>query len=78
MKIQLNLYASLSRCMPEGIPGDHVLELDAGMRVKEILERLGVSMESVKMIFVNGRHATPETVLVDGDRVGVFPPVAGG
>jgi len=78
MKVVLNLYASLARCMPEASPGGYTLEVGADTRVKEILLRLGVPMESVKMIFVNGRHATAEAVLRDGDRVGVFPPVAGG
>jgi len=30
------------------------------------------------MIFLNGLHATGDEVLREGDRVGVFPPVAGG
>ena len=77
-KIQLNLYASLSRFMPKDASSDHGLELAGETTVSEVLERFGVPLETVKMIFINGRHAGMDAVLEDGDRVGVFPPVAGG
>jgi molybdopterin converting factor small subunit len=35
-------------------------------------------MDKVKIIFLNGIHASGEETLREGDRVGVFPPVAGG
>jgi molybdopterin converting factor small subunit len=34
--------------------------------------------EAPKVIFLNGVHATGNEVLKEGDRVGAFPPVAGG
>jgi molybdopterin converting factor small subunit len=37
-----------------------------------------VPLETVKLIFLNGIHAKDNEVLKDGDRLGVFPPVAGG
>ena len=48
------------------------------MTVKELLETTGVPLGDVKTIFINGLHASGDTVLGDADRVGVFPPVAGG
>ena len=78
MKIQLNLYASLSKFMPEDARSGHGLELGGGTTVRAVLERFGVPLETVKMIFINGRHAGMDTVLEEGDRLGVFPPVAGG
>ena len=77
-KIQLNLYASLSRFMPEEARSGDGLVLDVGTTVRAVLVRFGVPLETVKMIFINGRHAEMDTVLEDGDRLGVFPPVAGG
>ncbi|MBW1785655.1 MAG: MoaD/ThiS family protein [Deltaproteobacteria bacterium] len=77
-KIQLNLYASLSRFMPEEDRSGHGLELAGETTVREVLVRFNVPLETVKMIFINGRHAGMDAVLNDGDRVGVFPPVAGG
>ena len=31
-----------------------------------------------KLVFINGRRATLNTILKDGDRLGVFPPIGGG
>jgi molybdopterin converting factor small subunit len=49
-----------------------------GTTIKALLENLEVPLETVKLIFVNGVHAKDDDVLKEGDRLGVFPPVAGG
>jgi sulfur carrier protein ThiS len=79
MKIHLRLFASLGRYAPpgEGTEGREVT-LAEGATVGSLLERLGIPAGVVKLVFVNGVHATADTVLRNGDRVGVFPPVAGG
>ena len=79
MKIELNLYASLARYVSREagrIPGP--IEAAEGTTILQLLRGLDLPMEKVKMIFLNGVHARGEEVLQDGDRVGVFPPVAGG
>jgi sulfur-carrier protein len=80
MKIELKLYASLGKYMPqvplEKKPG--YLEIQEGTTIKALLEELKVPLETVKLIFVNGVHAKDDDVLKEGDRLGVFPPVAGG
>jgi sulfur-carrier protein len=80
MKIELRLYASLGKYMPqvplEKKPG--YLEIGEGTTIKALLEELRVPLETVKLIFVNGVHAKDNDILKDGDRLGVFPPVAGG
>jgi molybdopterin converting factor small subunit len=54
------------------------LEVAEGTTVKALLENLRVPLETVKLIFLNGIHARENEVLKEGDRLGVFPPVAGG
>jgi sulfur carrier protein ThiS len=54
------------------------LEIGEGMTIKALLENLKVPLETVKLIFLNGTHAKDNEVMNDGDRLGVFPPVAGG
>jgi molybdopterin converting factor small subunit len=80
MKIELKLYASLGKYMPqaplEKKPG--YLEIQEGITIKALLEELKVPLETVKLLFVNGVHAKDNDILKDGDRLGVFPPVAGG
>jgi len=76
----MNLFASLARYMPDKISshGHRVMETADGTTIVEILKRLDVPLDKVKVIFLNGVHAKGEEILKEGDRVGVFPPVAGG
>ena len=74
MKVELNLYASLARSVPRTGP----MEIDGETTILGLLRRLDVPMEKVKIIFLNGIHASGIETLREGDRVGVFPPVAGG
>jgi len=74
MKVELNLYASLARFVPRTGP----MEIDGETTILELLRRLDVPMEKVKIIFLNGIHASGRESLKEGDRIGVFPPVAGG
>ena len=79
MKIELNLYASLKRYLPEKSSGNScALEVEEGIRVRDLLARMGVPPEAPKFVFLNGVHAKGGEVLKDGDRVGAFPPLAGG
>ena len=79
MKIDVYLYATLILHLPEGAKGRALsLEADENTSVRDVMKRLEIPEKSVKLIFVNGVHAQPETVLTDGDRVGLFPPVGGG
>jgi sulfur-carrier protein len=74
MKVELNLYASLARFVPRSGP----LEVDENTTILALLRHLDVPIEKVKIIFLNGIHASGDETLHEGDRVGVFPPVAGG
>jgi molybdopterin synthase sulfur carrier subunit len=80
MKIQLNLFASLSRFLPEprGSSFSNLVEIPDGTTIKSILEDLHVPPELPKIIFLNGIHADETSVLKEGDRLGIFPPLAGG
>lgn len=80
MKIELNLYASLARYLPReaGAPRSSIQEVDEGTTILALLHRLQVPMDRVRLIFLNGLHAHGDEPLSEGDRVGVFPPVAGG
>jgi len=49
-----------------------------GARLADLLARLGVPKGEVKTVFVNNRQQDEGYLLRDGDRVALFPPVAGG
>ena len=79
MEIELKLFASLAVYMPENTAGGFCsMAVSEGTTIRELLEQLNVPLENVKLIFLNGIHAGLSQVLEDGDRLGVFPPVAGG
>ena len=50
------------------------LELTSESQVKDLLPRLGLPHDRIKMIMVNGRGATLDTPIGEGNRVALFPP----
>lgn len=74
MAISVRCFATLA---PHAPPGEAVAFRD-GLTVGALLDELGIAREDARTVFVNGRWARPDTVLADGDRVGIFPAVAGG
>jgi len=79
LKVTLSLYASLTQYLPEKSGGNScAVEVAEGTRIKELMDRLRIPQDAPKFIFLNGVHAEGEEVLKEGDRLGIFPPVAGG
>ena len=76
MKITLKTYASLRQYTNGEIT--HELELPLGSRIADLLERIQIPTDEIKNIMVNGKRAKHDGVLRDGDRVALFPPIAGG
>ncbi|MFH1351589.1 MAG: MoaD/ThiS family protein [Pseudomonadota bacterium] len=78
MKIELKLYASLTHHMPEQKAESGFIEVREGMTIGEVLDYLKIPGDAIKIIFLNGVHAKVDEIPKEGDRLGVFPPVAGG
>lgn len=77
--ISLALFASLSQYQPDGLGGRHArdIEIVDTATVADVIELLGLPDEP-RVVFVNGTHATEDRLLARGDRLAIFPPVAGG
>ena len=77
--IELALFAKLSSRYP--VPGSgrepRAYGVEPGTTVASLIELIGLADEP-RITFVNGRHAPDELVLAEGDRLAVFPPIAGG
>ncbi len=73
--IQLKLFAALSPLSPDN--SDRV-PIQPGISVKEMLDRLNIPTVKAHLIFIDGVKRSLETRLSGGERVGIFPPVAGG
>ncbi|HZK48680.1 MAG TPA: MoaD/ThiS family protein [Thermoleophilia bacterium] len=54
------------------------LEPRAQLTVGEVVDAEGLRRADIHIIMINGKHASMDSELVDGDRLGLFPPVGGG
>ncbi|MBU4555844.1 MAG: MoaD/ThiS family protein [Actinobacteria bacterium] len=79
MHVDVALFASLSTFQPDGAGGRHAraFELDAGTTIAQVIETLALP-DQPRVVFVNSRHAAEDSELHEGDRLAIFPPVAGG
>ncbi|MDY6792450.1 MAG: MoaD/ThiS family protein [Thermodesulfobacteriota bacterium] len=79
MKIEVNLYATLKKYLKNETGGNpSVIDVIQGVCVKDVIQKLKIPEDSVKLIFINGVHAKTDSTLKNGDRLGLFPPVGGG
>ena len=77
MKVQLKCFSSL----PEKYACDYTdgieHQVQPGETVEGFAQRIDVSEEDIKLIFVNGKKVDKTYVLNDGDRL-AFAPATGG
>ncbi len=79
IKINVTAYATLKKYLPRLKTGEFLtLEIEEGTKLKDIFETLSIPREEVKQTFINGLKGEDDTILKEGDRVAIFPPVAGG
>jgi molybdopterin converting factor small subunit len=80
MKLEVRLFAGLS-CRNESLPcsGRQEFMLDApdGITVGALQDLLGIGAATIVTV-VNGVIEKKDLVLRNNDRVGMFPPIAGG
>jgi sulfur carrier protein ThiS len=79
VKVEVVLFANLSTFQPDGQGGRHArtFELSERTTVGDVSAMLGLPDEP-RVVFVNSRHAPEDQALAEGDRLAIFPPVAGG
>jgi len=79
MKVEVKLFANFREYLPPGSSSyTHLLDLDEGTTVRQVLENLKVPSSMPMIILVNGIYKQADEVLHLGDVLSVFPPVAGG
>lgn len=69
----MSLFAKYLKDHPDG-----KISLDSGASVRTLVESLGLPIERVKLIAVNGKQEMLDKSLSDGDLVYIFPPAIGG
>ena len=73
--IQIKLFASLNRFTSTS-HGNYPIA--TGMIVKDLLAQMGIPVEEVNLIFINGKQGNLASALKGGDRLSIFPPIGGG
>lgn len=74
MQIEVKCFATLSDFTPEG----GIMDVEDGFTIKQVMDTLGMQESDVKIMFINGKHESLDSVLKEGDRLGLFPAVGGG
>lgn len=79
VKVDIALFAFLADYQPDRAGGRHARTFDVaeGTTVADMIAMLRLP-DQPRIVFVNGRHAPEGAELHDGDRLAIFPPVAGG
>ena len=73
--ITLKLFATLRAYVPENAER---FPITPGTTVADVVKALEIPENDAKLIFVNSIRKERDTLLEDGDRLGIFPPVGGG
>ena len=79
IQVRVKLFATLARSLVDvksGIPFQVVLA--DGADVADLIRRLKLPPQEVKLVFVNGRACPMQRVLEADDEIGLFPPIGGG
>lgn len=79
IEVELRLYATLRRYRPGApIEGGETVLLPEGSTVLDLLAGLGIPAQAVQTAFVNRQVRSMEQKLAAGDRLDLFPAIAGG
>jgi len=84
MQITFKLFATLTDYLPAEVRRSNVMSLDVaeGVAINQVIAPFGLPEKLVHLVLVNGTYIAPEDraskVLVDGDVLAIWPPIAGG
>jgi molybdopterin converting factor small subunit len=77
MKITVKCFSTLADADTCDYKDSTPYELKDGETVTALIERLNQSPEDIKIVFINGKQAETNSVLKDGDQVGLAPASGG-
>lgn len=77
MKVNLKCFSTLANVDTCDYKDTTEYILDDGKTVEDLARRAGIARGDVKVAFINSRIVDFETVLADGDKVGLAPASGG-
>ena len=79
MIIKVKLFATLRKYLPKIELGKaSEFPIEPGTSISMLYQILGIPEEEVKLAYVNGIYCESDSILKDGDEIGIFPPIGGG
>jgi sulfur carrier protein/molybdopterin synthase sulfur carrier subunit len=76
MVVNVKLMSLFEKYRPK-VPGEKAF-LPEGASVRDLAVQIGLPLEYLRIITVNGKQETLDRVLADGDLIYFFPPAIGG
>jgi molybdopterin converting factor small subunit len=77
IRVKVRLYGEL-RDLLDGQGSGDLMSLPEGSTLEALNESLGISLDDVVVMLVNGVAVNGSSILHEGERVDIFPPLAGG
>ncbi len=79
MVVTVHLHTTLQRQTPEGFLRRLEITLPSASTLTDVLRRFEVRLEGDSVLcVVNGRVATPDQLLAEGDEIHFIPAISGG
>jgi sulfur carrier protein ThiS len=88
MRITFKLFAMLADHLPAQVDGNvregNIVSFDVpeGTTVQQVVERFSLPAKLVHLVLIDGRYVEPgeraSRVLVEGETLAIWPPIAGG
>jgi len=83
MQVNIEFYASLMKYLPPGKSRfRREIKVDDGLILNQLIQQFHISPTEAHIVLVNGHYVEggdrASRVLVEGDVVSIWPPVAGG
>jgi molybdopterin converting factor small subunit len=79
VKVTVRLFATFRDFLPQhAVQSALHVDVNAPETVQALLTALHVPEDLPKIVLVNGKYASDDSLLTEGDVVSVFPPLIGG
>jgi len=77
MQVEVKVFANLRKYAPQSA-NPLRLTLEDGATAKELIAKIKIPQEKVRVIAVNGSNKPLDYQLSEGDQIALFPEMAGG
>ena len=73
IKVSVKCFSTLVKAAACDYKDSTIYDVPEGATIHDLIEKLSLPLEAIKIIFLNGREAETDTVLHNGDQVALSP-----